>query len=101
MTRYVADADSSTKEILRNGLSWGDKIEKLDCQNQFMKNFTSWIFNFKKDYKLGKIINSKWCSHYCALISKLIKEKIDDIDYFTTHVKYSILHTLYAWNWSF
>jgi hypothetical protein len=26
ITLYIADADSATREILRNGLDWGDKI---------------------------------------------------------------------------
>ena len=56
ITEYIADGDSSTYCNLKT-LPW--KIEKLDCMNHVLKNFTVKLEDWKKEFKLGKTINEE------------------------------------------
>jgi hypothetical protein len=48
--QYIADADSHTYSLLKT-LPWAEHITKTDCSNHVMRNFTTHIFNWKKDLK--------------------------------------------------
>ena len=53
-------------------------MEKLDCMNHVLKNFTIKLEDWKKEFKIGKIVDEKWRLHYRGLISKIVRECCDD-----------------------
>ena len=55
MIKYIRDADSKTYPLLSMSFPW--KIEKIDCQNNLMKNFTTYLESWQKLYKLSKTID--------------------------------------------
>lgn len=52
--KYIADADSHTYSLLKT-LPWGEEINKIDCSNHVMRNFTTWLLNWKKTYKIKEV----------------------------------------------
>ena len=60
-----------------------------------MKNFTTYLETWKRMFKLsGRIISDTWRKEFCPLVSLLIKEKIENLDYFKKHIKQSFYHMI-------
>ena len=93
INKYIADADTLTFKMLKQTLNWGDKIEKIDCSNHLMKNFTTHVLNWKKICKLdNKFFNNDWANHFTSIVHKLVKEKADVPEYFIKHIKNTLNH---------
>ena len=76
-------------------MSFPWNIEKIDCENHFMKNFTTYLETWTKINNVGRIVNKEWRKHYCAIVHKLIKEKSEkeeDKEYFRKHIKLTYYH---------
>ncbi len=58
------------------------------------RNFTTFIIEWKKKHKLGRLLNENWQNHYCALVAKFIQAKHSDKNYFKVHMKNSVEHML-------
>ena len=82
--KYIADADSHTFSLLKT-LPWGEFIEKIDCSNHLMRNFTTFITKWKKDNKV-KVVNDTWVRKFAKCIHLLIKTKIENKQFFKKHM---------------
>jgi hypothetical protein len=58
------------------------------------RNFTTFILDWKKPHKLGRLLNDKWINHYKSLIGKFIKEKYNFKDYYLEHLPNTAAHML-------
>jgi hypothetical protein len=54
ITEYIADADSNTFQALQT-LPW--KVDKVDCMNHALRNFTTKIESWKTDFNIAKLAN--------------------------------------------
>ena len=90
--QYIGDQDSSVMNRIIRKFEWGEHVLKVDCINHKIKNFTTFLINWRKKNRLVGRFTETMINHYKALLRKLINEKIKDVDYFTKHLLYTLDH---------
>ena len=92
--QYIGNQDSSVLKSIVRHFEWGSRVTKVDCINRKIRNFTTYIINWKKKHHLEIIFLERMIQHYKALIRKLINEKSVDKNYFLKHLPNTLDHII-------
>ena len=90
--QYIGDQDSSVHKAIVRHFEWGNKVTKIDCINHRIRNFTTYLLNWKKKHHLERKFSEKLAKHYKSLIRKLINEKSNDKDDFIKNIPITLDH---------